>query len=95
MEIAANIVRHAHLPDGPLSSFRMQLCLFPQRLEISFYDHGIEFQHEPGEPKIDPDLAEFLPEGGLGLFLVRRSVDELHYWRQQGENHWLLVKKLP
>lgn len=93
MEIAANIVRHAYR-DGEDGTMRIELRLLPQRIEITFYDYGIEFNQEPVDPVIDPDLAEFLPEGGLGLFLVRRSVDEMHYQREDGENRWLLVKKL-
>ncbi len=93
MEIASNIVRHAY-GDSADCGLRMGLRLFPHRIEISFHDDGIEFEQTSIDTGIDPNQTEFPSTGGLGLFLVRRSVDEMHYAREDGENRWLLVKRL-
>ena len=47
--------------------------------------------------KDDPDTtlsAEDRKIGGLGIFLVKKSMDDMHYEHKDGKNILTLVKKL-
>lgn len=95
VEIATNIMRHAYPPDGTAGPLRVQLQLYMDRVEAHLSDDGIEFTLPDTltPPPIDDLLG--LPEGGIGLFLARQSVDMLTHERTpQGANHWRLVKYL-
>ena len=62
---------------------------------ISFIDHGVPY---------DPLSAEFVdtthlsakerPIGGLGLFLVKNTMDEISYRYQDGQNILTIRKKI-
>jgi serine/threonine-protein kinase RsbW len=56
------------------------------RLIVEFRDKGIPFD---STALAAPDLEASLPErkvGGLGIFLIRKMVDEVMYRREEGHN---------
>ena len=66
----------------------------PDRVEITFIDNGI-----PYDPlaKEDPDItlsAEEREIGGLGIFMVKKSMDDMIYERQGDKNVLKIVKNL-
>lgn len=91
-EIAANIVRYAYPPElQNVGGLEVRLRLYADRLEARLSDRGQPFT-EPTPVETDPNE---LPEGGLGLPLVRRALDHVEYTRTtDGLNCWLLVKHL-
>ncbi|MBP1466876.1 ATP-binding protein [Candidatus Chloroploca sp. M-50] len=40
-----------------------------------------------------PDLDD-IPNGGMGIFLIRKLMDDVTYTRVSGRNHWSLTKSL-
>jgi serine/threonine-protein kinase RsbW len=62
----------------------------PERLLMRLRDRGQGF--DPATVRA-PDL-EALPEGGLGLFIMLRAMDEVRWYREGGENVVALVKRL-
>jgi len=56
------------------------------RLTIEIEDSGIPFDplSQP-DPDLGPDIARRKP-GGLGIFLIRKMVDEVHYRRDADKN---------
>lgn len=59
---------------------------------ISFVDEGIEFNPLVKE---DPDIesnADDRPVGGLGIFMMKKTMDEVHYERKDDKNI-LIIKK--
>jgi len=61
---------------------------------ISFTDQGVEFN--PLE-KEDPDTglsAEERQIGGLGIFIVKKSMDKVSYERKDGNNIFTIEKKV-
>jgi anti-sigma regulatory factor (Ser/Thr protein kinase) len=108
-EIGANIVRHAHPPGALPGTMQMRLRAYPDRVEGRFTDQGGAYAPPPPAPDAPAGAAEgaegaegidaidvmTLAEGGYGLALVRRVVDELDYTRTPGGgNEWRLVKRL-
>jgi serine/threonine-protein kinase RsbW len=94
-EALTNIVRHAYSgrPDGMIEVSCNRVAPKPsaagrEGLEFVLCDHG---------PAVDPaklrgrSLADVKP-GGLGLHLIRQSMDEVQYRRVDDTNEFRLVK---
>ena len=63
-------------------------------VSITFYDKGI-----PYDPlaKEDPDItlsADDRPIGGLGIYMVKKSMDEVAYRHENGQNIFTIGKKI-
>ena len=62
--------------------------------EISFEDNGMPFDPLA---KADPDVTlsvEDRPIGGLGIFMVKKSMDDVHYEYKDGKNIFTMRKNL-
>lgn len=63
------------------------------RVEIRLEDEGVAF--DPLS-RTDPDVtldAQARQIGGLGIFMVKRSMDQVSYCRQAGRNKLTMVKR--
>ena len=63
-------------------------------LIVTLIDHGIAF--DPTLRK-DPDItlsAEDRPIGGLGIFLIKKIMDEVSYQRVDERNVFIMKKKI-
>lgn len=91
-EIYVNIAHYAY-PDGTGDAvIRVNIYKNPVVAEIVFIDRGIPYN--PLE-KEDPDVtlsAEERGIGGLGVYMVKKSMDQVHYEYKNGQNI-LTVKK--
>lgn len=77
-EAASNIIEHAYegVSDGVLE---LSCGMLGDTIKIVLIDHGEPF--DPGSIPM-PDLKADLSErkiGGLGIFLMRKLMDEVHY----------------
>jgi len=85
-EIIGNIVNYAYAPGVGQVTVRMELDLAARQVSLTFIDAGI-----PYDPmaKDDPDVtlsAEDREIGGLGIFMVKKTMDEMRYAYQDGKN---------
>lgn len=92
-EIFSNIARYAYSPEIGMVTIQMEVTKQPPEVCITFIDRGIPYnpllQTEP-----DTSLsAEERQLGGLGIFLVRKSMDDVIYQYKEG-NNILKLKKL-
>ena len=72
----------------------IQVELLKKRLTIQITDDGIAFNpFEQEEPDTDQPLQE-RQVGGLGIHLVRKLMDEVHYERRADKNVVRLTKGL-
>jgi anti-sigma regulatory factor (Ser/Thr protein kinase) len=88
VEAFNNAVIHAYegrLP-GPV---RVELEVDAHRLSVRVIDEGEAFVPEDVP---EPNLAS-LPEGGLGLFIIRNFMDQVRYERQAEKNVLTMVKE--
>jgi anti-sigma regulatory factor (Ser/Thr protein kinase) len=63
-------------------------------LRITLSDSGVPF--DPLQ-KDDPDISLSAQErrvGGLGIFMVKKSMDHMYYEYKDGKNHISIIKKL-
>ncbi len=92
-EVVANICHYAY--QKPPGEVLVQIESGKGRFAVDFIDEGIPF--DPlmvDEPDINADIAE-REMGGLGIFLVRRVIDEVHYKRDKSKNVFTLVLYVP
>jgi len=86
-EIFVNIASYAY-PDREdgTATLQMEVSEDPKRVYMTFIDSGI-----PYDPlaKADPDVTLSADErtiGGLGIFMVKKSMDEMSYKYEDGKN---------
>ena len=93
-ELFGNIARYAYSPDVGKATVRFSVEENPLEVTITFIDNGIPFN--PLE-KSNPDThlsAEERPIGGLGIFLVKKSMDLGEYEDKNGQNILKIKKNL-
>ena len=93
-EIFINIASYAYAPPGGKAMVRVEFMEEPLTITLSFLDGG-----EPYDPlaREDPDVtlsAEDRPIGGLGIFLVKKIMDDIQYEYKDGRNILTLKKQL-
>ena len=91
-EIFVNIANYAYSPEEGPATVRVQTDSEKSTVDITFIDHGV-----PYDPlaKQDPDVtlsAEQRAIGGLGIFMVKKSMDDVTYEYRDGHNI-LTIKK--
>jgi len=95
-EACSNIIEHAY-GSGSAGDVKLTCCIQDQGdLVISIHDHGKPFDPSAvPEPPVGADL-ENLPEGGLGLYFMRRLMDQVdfHFDAQRG-NELTMIKRRP
>ena len=91
-EVFVNIAHYAY--PGGTGEASVSLAMDGENAIITFEDSGKEYN--PLKKK-DPDItlsAEERPIGGLGIFLVKKNMDDVSYCRKDGKNILKLVKKI-
>lgn len=93
-ELFSNIARYAYNPEVGPATVRVEVTEDPIAVVITFIDHGI-----PYDPlaKADPDVslsAEEREIGGLGIYMVKKSMDEVAYEYKNGQNILRIRKNL-
>lgn len=93
-ELFVNISCYAYAPDSGDVTVSITVDGDPAVAEITFLDAGVPF--DPVS-KSDPDVtldAEKRAIGGLGIFMVKQSMDELLYERRDELNITTIRKKI-
>ena len=85
-ELFGNIAHYAYNPETGPATVRVEVTEAPVSVIVTFIDHGI-----PYDPlkKGDPDLTLSADEreiGGLGIFMVKKTMDEITYEYRDGQN---------
>ncbi len=93
-EIFVNIAHYAYNPETGPATVRVEVKPDGSAVTITFIDHGI-----PYDPlaKEDPDVTLGSKDrsiGGLGIFLVKKTMDDIHYEYINGSNILTIQKKL-
>lgn len=93
-EIFVNIANYAYGDEGGDVDIRAVVTDDPGEITITFTDSGVRYDPVTAE---DPDVtlsAEKREIGGLGIFLTKKSMDELEYEFKDGKNILKMKKKL-
>ena len=91
-ELFSNIAHYSYNPEIGQATVRVEVMENPLAVSITFIDNGVPFDPLSKE---DPDLtlsAEERQIGGLGIYMVKESMDEITYEYKDGQNI-LSIKK--
>ena len=85
-EVFVNIATYAYDPEIGPATIRVETSEDPLSVTMSFIDHG-----KPYDPLAKPDVKLDRPmkerkKGGLGIFLVKKSMDDMCYEYKDGKN---------
>ncbi|TFY96707.1 ATP-binding protein [Ramlibacter humi] len=98
-EALTNIVEHGYAGLLP-QDIRVRLVDRPGALEVDVWDRGhpipLRRLEEADDTtfQFDPTDLEALPEGGMGLALIKAAFQEVRYRRRQGVNRLHLVRRM-
>ena len=93
-ELFGNIAQYAYHPKTGDATVRVEVIQEPLSVVITFIDQGVPFDPLKNE---DPDTglsAEERDVGGLGIFMVKKSMDEISYAYKDGKNILSIRKQL-
>ena len=91
-ELFVNIAHYAYTPE--IGEATIQVSFEEEDVVITFIDRGIPYN--PWAKK-DPDITLSLEErqiGGLGIYMVKNSMDEVDYIYKDGKNIVTIKKNL-
>jgi anti-sigma regulatory factor (Ser/Thr protein kinase) len=92
-EHLTNILKHGFDDQGE-HRIRVQVLAAPTELRIEVEDDGRPFDPLKHPP---PDLSQALderPVGGLGIHMMRKSMDRMEYRRASGKNILVMIREI-
>ena len=93
-ELFGNIAHYAYNPETGDATVRVEVMEDPMAVVITFIDKGV-----PYDPlkQADPNTtlsAEEREIGGLGIFMVKKTMDDITYEYKDGQNILKIKKNL-
>lgn len=91
-ELFGNIAHYAYYPGKGKAVVRVEIINNPPAAVLTFIDSGIPYNPLERE---DPDIhlsAEERRPGGLGIYMVKKIMDEMAYEYQDGKNILTITK---
>lgn len=93
-ELFSNIVHYAYHPGTGPATVRVEVVEDPLSVVITFIDQGV-----PYDPlaQADPDVtlsAEERKIGGLGIYIVKKNMNEITYEYKDGRNILRIRKEI-
>jgi anti-sigma regulatory factor (Ser/Thr protein kinase) len=93
-ELFGNIAHYAYNPETGDATVRVEVVEDPMAVVITFIDKGV-----PYDPlkRADPNTtlsAEEREIGGLGIFMVKKTMDDITYEYKDGQNILTIKKNL-
>ena len=93
-ELFGNIAHYAYNPEVGPATVRVDVLQEPLSVVVTFIDSGVAYDPLAKE---DPDVALSAEEreiGGLGIYMVKKSMDEISYEYKDGQNILRIMKHL-
>ena len=93
-ELMSNIANYAYRPEVGDVTVQVAVREDPLSVVITFIDGGRPFDPLSSE---DPDITLSVEErslGGLGIFMVKKTMDEVSYEYREGQNILTIKKQL-
>lgn len=99
VEAINNVIKHGYHGE-PGKDVQVAVSLNTDQVVIDIIDHASPMQaqllDQPAEDPFDFDATDLadVPEGGMGLALIRMNMDEVQYISNESENRLRMVKKI-
>lgn len=92
-ELFGNIAHYAYSSEVGPATVRVEVTEQPLAVIVTFIDNGVPYDPLKSE---EPDItlsAEERQVGGLGIYIVKKSMDEISYEYKDGQNILKIKKK--
>ncbi|HBI61026.1 MAG TPA: ATP-binding protein [Lachnospiraceae bacterium] len=92
-ELFSNIANYAYYPEIGTATIRVEVTGDSLAVVITFIDNGVPYNPLA---KADPDItlsAEQREIGGLGIYMVKKTMDDISYEYRAGQNILRIKKK--
>ena len=93
-EIFGNIAHYAYNPNVGEATVRVEVIEEPLCVVITFIDKGIPYNPLSAAEPDTTLTADERTIGGLGIFMVKKSMDEITYRYENGSNMLSIRKNL-
>lgn len=93
-ELFSNIARYAYDSGGGSATIWLEFTEAPRAATITFIDSGIPYNPLEAEEPDTTLSAEERKIGGLGIFMVKKSMDALNYEFKDGQNILSITKHI-
>lgn len=93
-ELFGNIAHYAYQPETGLATVRVEVVEEPLTVIITFIDRGVPYDPLKAE---DPDTTLSADErsfGGLGIYTVKKIMDDVSYEYRDGRNILRIRKQI-
>lgn len=93
-ELFSNIARYAYNPETGPATVRVEVSENPLAVLITFIDKGIPYdplQQADPNTKLSAEEREL---GGLGIYMVKKTMDEVTYEYKDGQNILTIRKNI-
>ena len=85
-ELFSNIARYAYAPQTGMATIRVEVQQDVRTVEISFIDSGIPYNPLTHEDPVSGLTCKERKEGGFGIFIVKKSMNDIFYHYVDGCN---------
>jgi anti-sigma regulatory factor (Ser/Thr protein kinase) len=93
-EAFVNIASYAYPADNGEITVRLGIDEDPLQVTVQLTDSGIRFNPlENEDPDVTTEIEEKQP-GGLGIFLIKKNVDQVQYQYHEGKNMLTLHQRM-
>lgn len=93
-ELFGNIAHYAYNPEIGSATVRVEVVEEPLSVVITFIDNGVPYDPLKKEDPNTTLSAEDREIGGLGIFMVKKTMDDIIYEYKDGQNRLTIVKKI-
>lgn len=93
-ELFGNIAHYAYRPGTGDATVRVGVSREPPAVTITFMDHGTPYDPLSAESPDTTLSAEDRPAGGMGICIVKNTMDEITYEYKDGQNILTIRKVL-
>lgn len=93
-EALNNVIKHAY-KENPAGKIDLEYSYDKNEIAIKIEDDG-SIRTNFAEPVLvyDPADINSLPEGGMGLFIIKNLMDFTAYEREEGRNRFIMKKNI-
>ena len=93
-EALNNVIKHAYKGENS-NQIEIIIRINDNLLGIDIIDEGCPRENLIiSELNFDPTDIDNLPEGGMGLYIIKQLMDELNYFSFNGKNYFTLRKQI-